>query len=83
MSESSWVAIICGLMALINLIGMAYIALIHKSLLNKIETLCVDNTAAHQDLWRRIYGHQHEIECESSECGKAKATDIIIPHCIS
>jgi hypothetical protein len=80
MSENSLVAIICALIALLNLIGMSYLGLIYRSLLSKIDTICEDNSKAHNDMWKRIYGHQHEIDCQSAECGKAKATDIIIPH---
>lgn len=83
MSENSLVAIICGLIAVINIIGMSYLGLVYKSLLGKIETICEDNTKAHQDMWKRIYGHQHEVECENSDCGKVKATDIVIPHGVS
>jgi calcineurin-like phosphoesterase len=80
MSESSWIAIICSLVAVINILGMAFMTLMNKSLLNKMDTICTENTKAHQDMWKRIYGHQHEVTCESPACKKAKAADILIPH---
>jgi 16S rRNA C1402 (ribose-2'-O) methylase RsmI len=80
MSESSWVAIICALVAIINILGMAYVTSTNKSILGKVDAICAENTKAHEDMWKRIYGHHHEVTCDSPACQKAKASDVIIPH---
>jgi hypothetical protein len=33
-----------------------------------------------KDLWKRIYSHYHEIDCENPDCKKLKTGNVIVPH---
>lgn len=33
-----------------------------------------------KELWKRLYGHYHEIDCENPECKKLKTGNVIVPH---
>jgi len=33
-----------------------------------------------KELWKRIYGHYHEIQCSNDECRTVKTGNVIVPH---
>jgi hypothetical protein len=59
------VAIIGGILALIN----ALILLTLNSIKQEIK-----------DVWKRVYNHYHEIDCENPDCKKLKTGNVIVPH---
>ena len=45
-------------------------------LTKKITSVCESKTKEHDEMWERIYHHQHDVECSNSDCGRAKATSV-------
>lgn len=39
---------------------------------------CAENKRAHDDIWDRVNGHHHEVECNSEDCGKVRTGNVII-----
>lgn len=76
MSENVWIALVGLLILIIQGLVCYYVSSIN----NKIETVCEDNKSDHGDMWKRIYGHYHEVECDNSDCGKVRTGNVIIPH---
>lgn len=33
-----------------------------------------------RELWKRLYGHYHEIDCENPDCQRIKTGNVIVPH---
>lgn len=33
-----------------------------------------------KDIWKRVYNHYHEIDCENPDCKKLKTGNVIVPH---
>ena len=33
-----------------------------------------------KDLWKRVYGHYHEIECKNQDCTPIRTGNVIVPH---
>lgn len=75
MSENLWI----GLVGFLILIIQGLVAYYVSSINDKIKTICAENKEDHKDIWSRVYGHYHEIECESAECGKVHTGNVIIP----
>lgn len=76
MTENLWV----GLVGMLILVIQGLVAYYVSSINEKIKSVCQDNKAAHDDLWKRIYGHYHEIHCQREECSRAKTGNVIVPH---
>ncbi len=33
-----------------------------------------------RDIWKRLYGHYHLVDCDNPDCKKLKTGDVIVPH---
>jgi hypothetical protein len=76
MTEQIWI----GIVGFLLLIIQGLVAYYMSSINDKIKSVCQDNKEAHQDMWKRIYGHYHEVDCKNDECGRVKTGNVIVPH---
>jgi hypothetical protein len=65
MSENLLIGIIGAALTIIN--GLSFFILVGIK----------SDTA---DLWKRLYNHYHEIECENKACAKVKTGNVVVPH---
>ncbi|MFA5340422.1 MAG: hypothetical protein WC332_01470 [Clostridia bacterium] len=63
--EGIVIIIIGGILTLVN----ALILLTLNGIKNDIK-----------DLWKRVYNHYHEIDCENPDCKKLKTGNVVVPH---
>ena len=72
MSENMWIAIIGIALTIIQ--GLSFF------ILTGIKSDQAEMKADQKDIWKRMYNHYHEIDCENPDCKKLKTGNVIVPH---